>query len=107
MATFTSEPPIQPLVTWTEASPGAIPSGTRKLTLVAIHGAGITGSGKNVAGFSVHEYFNWRISELASCGGLAAKGCPGSAPGRVGPRPEAKSLKISPDFAGLAALKKG
>src|SRR5260370_4575593 len=44
------------------------------------------------------------MGELTACTGSAVKGFPGSTPGRVGPRPEAKRVRISPDFAGFAAV---
>src|SRR5216684_142636 len=42
--------------------------------------------------------------ELTTCNGSVVKGWPGSMPGRVGPRPEAKRVRSSLDFAGFASV---
>src|SRR5260370_867735 len=42
--------------------------------------------------------------EFTSCAGLSGNGVPGVRPGRVGPRPVAVTMSVSPTRAGLAAL---
>src|SRR5947207_8831868 len=81
------------------AIPGAVPSGTRISTrYVSIE------PGQQIL-FTTSAGFPFTVTssgELTSCTGLSGNGVPGLRPGRVGPRPVAVAMSVSPGRAGLA-----
>src|SRR5712692_5272042 len=80
------------------ATPGAVPSGTRMSTryVSVVPGQPIL--------FTTSAGFPFTVTssgELTSCTGLSGNGVPGARPGRVGPRPVAVTMSVSPDRAGF------
>src|SRR5229473_6748882 len=88
-------------VTWSAAIPGAVPSGTR----ISKRYVSVVPGQPNL--FSTSAGFPFTVTssgELTSCVGLSGNGVPGARPGRVGPRPVAVTMSVSPDRAGLAEV---
>src|SRR5437870_10745849 len=83
------------------AIPGAVPSGTRMSTryVSVVPGQPILFNTSAGVPFSVTS-----SGELTTCTGLSGNGTPGLRPGRVGPRPVAVTMSVSPARAGLAAV---
>src|SRR5713101_6739665 len=98
---LTSRPGINAAVTWTVAIPDAVPSGTRMSTryVSVVPGQPILLSTSVGFPFTVTS-----SGELTSCAGLSGNDVPGMRPGRVGPRPVAVTISVSPDRAGLAEV---
>src|SRR5229473_3554229 len=83
------------------AIPGAVPSGTRmsRRYVSVVPGQPILFTTSAGLPFTVTS-----SGELTSCAGLSGNGVPGLRPGRVGPRPVAVTISVSPDRAGLAEV---
>src|SRR5215831_2474120 len=99
--TLTGAPAIQAALTWIVTEPFAVSGGTRKFTWYPSTTPGYPTAASTSASF---PFTITSTGELTTARGLDGNGWPGLSPGRVGPRPVAKSDKTSPAEAGFDAL---